>query len=208
MGAPLIFLDCETTGLDPYRHDIWEVAAVRRDVDGTEREYHAFVDHDVSQADALPDSFRLDHVARYQAEVALPPGVMVRQLADFIGVTEDYGKRAHIVGAVPSFDTERLGLLFDAFSVPVPWHHHLIDVEVLAAGYLVGYAHGSFDASGQTEVAAEDSRRAHLEASPPWDSGRLSSLVGVDPDDFERHTALGDVRWAMAIYDAVMGGPS
>lgn len=31
--------------------------------------------------------------------------------------------------------------------------------------------------------------------------------VGVDPDDFDRHTALGDARWARAIYDAITGGP-
>lgn len=78
MRAPLVFLDTETTGLDPYRHDIWEVAAVRRD-----------------PLDAL---------------------------------------------------------------------------------------------------------------APPWDSEAVSRAVGVNPDDFERHTAMGDVRWAMAIYDAVMGG--
>lgn len=201
MTAPLIFLDCETTGLDPYRHDIWEVAAVRRDVDGTEREYHAFVDHDVSQADALPDSFRLDHVARYQAEVAVPQDVMVRQLADFIGVTEDYGKRPHIVGAVPSFDTERLGLLFDAFSVPVPWHHHLIDVETLAVGWLRGRRHTLISEG----VIPADSPAF---PPPPWDSEVLSRAVGVDPARFLRHEAMGDVRWAMAIYDAVMGRTS
>lgn len=33
-------------------------------------------------------------------------------------------------------------------------------------------------------------------------SGRA---VGVDPDRFEKHTAIGDARWAKACYEAVMG---
>ena len=41
---------------------------------------------------------------------------------------------------------------------------------------------------------------------PPWSSDGLSSAVGVDPEQFERHTAMGDVRWVMAQWDAVMGG--
>ena len=41
----------------------------------------------------------------------------------------------------------------------------------------------------------------------PWDSDEISRVVGVDPDDFDRHTALGDARWARAIYDAITGGP-
>jgi hypothetical protein len=30
----------------------------------------------------------------------------------------------------------------------------------------------------------------------------------VNPDDFDRHTALSDARWAKAIYDAVMTPPA
>lgn len=30
----------------------------------------------------------------------------------------------------------------------------------------------------------------------------------AEPDQFDRHTALGDARWARAIYDAVLGAPT
>ncbi len=43
-----------------------------------------------------------------------------------------------------------------------------------------------------------------MRAIPPWDSNKLSLAVGVDPDDFDRHTALGDARWAKAIYERVI----
>lgn len=39
---------------------------------------------------------------------------------------------------------------------------------------------------------------------PPWDSNDLSRAVGVDPDLFKRHTAMGDALWAAAIYERVM----
>jgi hypothetical protein len=39
---------------------------------------------------------------------------------------------------------------------------------------------------------------------PGWDSKELSLAVGVNPDDFERHTALGDCRWQKAVVEAAM----
>ena len=44
----------------------------------------------------------------------------------------------------------------------------------------------------------------HLGIEPPWDSEKLSNLMCVDPDEFDRHTALGDAQWAKILYDAVM----
>lgn len=34
----------------------------------------------------------------------------------------------------------------------------------------------------------------------------LARAVGVEPPTDERHTAMGDARWAMAVYDAITGG--
>lgn len=42
--------------------------------------------------------------------------------------------------------------------------------------------------------------------TPPWPSDELSRLCGVEPSgEHERHTALGDARWAMRRYDAIIG---
>jgi len=42
----------------------------------------------------------------------------------------------------------------------------------------------------------------------PWKSDDLSRLIGVEPPgEDDRHTALGDARWAQRVWDAVMGGP-
>ena len=55
------------------------------------------------------------------------------------------------------------------------------------------------------DIGMWDLRRMSERATPPWDSDALSRAVGVNPDDFDRHTALGDARWAKAMYEAVMG---
>ena len=54
------------------------------------------------------------------------------------------------------------------------------------------------------DVTAAQMRRAEFE--PPWSSERLSNALGVElPNEADRHTALGDARWAARIFDRVMG---
>lgn len=88
--------------------------------------------------------------------------------------------RPHVVGAVPDFDTYRIQRQLGVSG----WHYHLIDVENLAAGWLAG---------------------KRTPPAPPWDSDALSDAIGINPEQFARHTAMGDVLWAKAIYDRVMG---
>lgn len=198
MTAPLVFLDTETTGLT-LNDDIWEIAAIRREPDGTETELHIFVEHDRKKCEQLPPSFREDHDARYRDHQAYTRNQAASAFLDIVR-----NGRPHIVGAVPNFDTERLAWLLRGWSSDwqPTWHHHLIDVENLAVGYLarelaLKIAGGDPDRHTITEAIAA-----------PWDSDDLSRAVGIDPARFERHNAMGDVHWAMAIYDAVMGGAS
>ena len=82
------------------------------------------------------------------------------------------------------------------------WHYHLIDVEALAVGYLAGRGwpldHWG-DPGGETA-------RMFDPRNLPWKSDDLSAALGIRITDDDRHTALGDARWARAIYDAVMNG--
>lgn len=194
--APIVVLDTETCGLDPDSH-IWEVAAIRRDTDGSLTEYHAFVKHDLAQAADLPEEFRKDHDDRYMDVLATTPAGIVDDLRILFDAPTDYRQRAHVVGAVPNFDTERIARLMRYHGVEVPWHHHLMDAETLAIGYLRGTLHAD-------QQAGLNPRRKPF-PGPPWDSDDLSLALGIDPAQFERHTALGDCRWALAIYDRVMG---
>lgn len=186
----IVFLDTETLGvrlLSP----IWEVAAIRRnDETGAETELHLFVRHESDPwYQELPPEFRADYDKRYDDEQAVGIEWAAELIHKFIA------GRPHVVGAVPNFDTERISyqLLREA-QLDNPWHYHLIDVENLIVGYLAGRAsRGDIDAG----LALPDL---------PWSSDDLSLAVGVNPENYERHTAMGDVLWVKAQYDAVMGG--
>ena len=178
---PLVFMDTETTGLS-LADDIWEFAAIRREGDGTpDYPLHLFIEHDADKAATLPESFRRDLEARFNPAVAISPRDAARLIAHVLRPGD--GGKAHVVGAVPNFDTERVALLLAAYGLAPCWHYHLIDVENLAVGYLAG-------------------RGTIL--PPPWNSDDLSRAVGIDPGQFRRHEAMADAEWARAIYDHII----
>lgn len=85
----------------------------------------------------------------------------------------------HLVGMNPSFDARFVGDFMLEQGYPPAWNYHLVDVEALVAG--------------------------KLGVVPPWRSSDLSEKIGIHPTDFDRHTALGDARWARAVYCKTMG---
>lgn len=194
--SALVFVDTETTGL-AWDDQIWEFAAIRREADGREWATHLLIEHDVEKCQRLPEPFLTDHNNRFSHTL---PAISRRAACRIIPPL--FGDRPHLVGAVPDFDALRLAFMFrdeQSFDSQgglnlTPWHYHLIDVENLAVGYLMGLAK-----MGAPEGEFTDFAR------PPWESEGLSRAVGIDPDQFERHTAMGDVLWARAIYDKVMG---
>lgn len=205
----LAFLDTETTGLDPREHEIWEVGIILR-LDSDECcpgdfEYAWQLRPDLDKAD--PKALEIN---RYHERFNVPDGSAAATISPengdpWIGYLsrsealidiQEVLDGAHIVGAVPSFDDAFLKAAFWPLSLRVKWHYHLIDVETLTVGWLEGDA-----AAARAEVDASLTSGVTF----PWDSEDLSARMGVDPAAFDRHTALGDARWARAIYDAVMG---
>lgn len=184
----IVFMDTETLGLD-IAAPIWEFAAIRRTPEGAETQLHIQIHHHadpwLTGPDALPEQFAADYRARFDVSHAWIPSVAAPAIASFLS------GRPHIIGAVPSFDTARIShQLLRPACIPDPWHYHLIDVE----NVVVGYIRGVHAASGQ-----------EMPIEPPYKSDELSAAVGVDPANFDRHTAMGDVLWTRAQWDAVMG---
>jgi len=195
----LCFIDTETVGLDPDAHPIWELALIIDDLEYLMRfdvdpnvgdpialnlsgfhERHWRGNHGggkwMASSPVVVDRWEsIDAAETLKAEDPVPRfGSAKSALQTIASLTHG----CHLVGAVVSFDEERLRRWMHREGVVPSWHYHLIDVEALVVG--------------------------RLGTAPPWDSQYLSTSVGVDPDRFDRHTALGDARWAKALYEAVM----
>jgi hypothetical protein len=187
--TPLCFIDTETTGVHPDRR-VWEVAMIRRDDNG-QHETSFFVEVDLSNA----DPFGLNVGRFYDRHPHYAGGDRARG-GDWLTLysekeaaqeVEEWTRGAHLVGAVPDFDARTLDPMLRRHGLIPAWHYHLIDVEAMAVGYL----------------AALRGRGV----PPPWKSDALSLDCDVKPpSEAERHTALGDARWAMRWYDAMTGG--
>jgi len=202
----IVILDTETTSL---RHDrrVWEAGLIVRDPGRDDKEHHWFirsVDLDLGNADLFslqvgrfydrhPDYDGLPGIG----ECAYPEEYVLREV-------DRLTRGAHLVGAVVSFDADVLATRMRANGICPSWHYHLIDVEALAVGYLNGLSR-----HGHSSVACLDGPCVDEDELPglPWNSDELTrSLHIAAPGELDRHTALGDARWAKAIYDAVMSG--
>ncbi|OCB56174.1 hypothetical protein A5722_14865 [Mycobacterium vulneris] len=179
------FLDTETLGLDR-RAPIWEFAAIRIEDDGTEsaREHfqirHQQKRYGIDWAATLPEWFQRDYQARYRFDQAIDMVDAADRIAKIVA-----GK-AVIAGSNPGFDMERLGDLLAEFDIEPEWHYHPLDVPTIAVGWLTGI-------HGRTPPR-------------PWKSDELTRLVGLDPDEYKRHTALGDVEWCRDLYESITDG--
>lgn len=183
-----VFIDTETLGLDPRIHPVWEVAAIADDLEFV---WHLDLKgHQMLAADPMAVQISGFDKRYPPAGERTPVDVFLDQ---FLALTAG----RHLCGAVVSFDEERLRRLAWEWGRTPSWHYHLIDVEALAVGALAGLAQGW----------RGPERRMRLEAMRdlPWKPGELTRMLGLKPPSAEdRHTALGDARWAKAIYDRVM----
>jgi DNA polymerase III epsilon subunit-like protein len=190
--GPVCFVDTETTGLDPDRHEIWEVGLILPD--GAEHRW--FLPVDLGRADARALAIGRFHDRYPKPSYGPRPHIVdgVTDLDDFAYEFAELTRGRHLVGAVVSFDAERLSKLLRANGACPEWHYHLIDVEALAVGYLAG-----------TRGTTDDDTSVENLVTPPWKSDQLTEALGIHVPEAEKHTALGDARWAKAIYEAVMG---
>jgi hypothetical protein len=195
--TPICFVDTETDGVHPGRKP-WEIALIRRDENG-EQELSFFVEIDLSTADPfglkIGGFYDRHPVGRWLSKAIVGTECPTPNMANGLYSPQDAARLvtrmthgAHLVGAVPNFDTEVFDKLLRAHGLAPSWHYHLIDVEALAVGYVMA-------------LKPDESPGIEL----PWKSTALMEAIGVEtPPEEERHTALGDARWAMAAYDAVM----
>ena len=203
--ARIVFCDTETTSLRPDRR-AWEVGIIAREPGRPDVEHHWFIDQgdlDLGNADLM--SLKIGRFHERHPHYRLDresTGTDTQSEYDVLRLVEAITRGAHLVGAVPNFDADVLGTRMRANGICAAWHYHLVDVEALAHGYLHGLnRHGHSSASCAEGYCVSDEDLPEL----PWKSGDLSAALGIEVSDENRHTALGDARWARAIYDAVTG---
>jgi DNA polymerase III epsilon subunit-like protein len=208
----IVFCDTETTSLRPDRR-AWEVGLIVRDPGCDDIEHRWFVraeDLDLGNADVMSlriGRFYERHPDATPVQKAGVPGAweVTHPEAYVMTQVERLTRGAHLVGAVPNFDADVLSARMRAngsVSLCPSWHYHLIDIEALAVGFLHGLnKHGHSSASCIEGYCVDDDELPGL----PWKSDDLSAALGVKVSEEDRHTALGDARWARAVYDAVTG---
>ncbi len=186
----LIFCDCETTGLDSDRHEVWEVGAIVREwkppeIEGAgtweEKEYHWFLYVNLDKADLIALNIGR-YFERHPTMLAKSKPTDITNGTAFAREFFKLSIGAHIVGAVPDFDTRFLSRILKRNNLLEAWHYHLVCVENLAAG--------------------------KLGIEPPWKSDEIFEKLGIDTSTEEyqkgKHTALGDARVVRDVYDKIM----
>lgn len=125
----LVFVDVETTSLDPDTGEIWEVGAVVRLPDGADVERQWMLQVTLDHADPVSldiGGFQARHPGN---DAAVAP-------AEFAAEFAVWTAGVHLVGNVVSFDAERLRRLLTRHGLAPKWHYHLVDCEALVAGRL------------------------------------------------------------------------
>ena len=183
MFGHLLFLDCETTGLNPDIHRPWEIAW----------KLYTVEDRTMHLVDRRCDMVSLSGVEWIQADrVALDVGRFDQRYYMQSNTPSDYlatvfasiDGKPRLVGSNPSFDDRFVGDWLGRQGASKPWHYHLIDLPSVALGELI-----------TADVEPEELALARVAGLK---SDALSKLQGVDPAKFDRHTAMGDVDWCVA----------
>lgn len=126
----LAFLDIETSGLNPFWHDVLEVAYVREFGDGSTRETHFSLPIDMDRASE--DALRVNRYHARKAELAAIQTNAQRACQRMLVELED----CTIVGANPAFDATFLRfLIWQNRLIEPTWYYRLIDLNTLGTGW-------------------------------------------------------------------------
>lgn len=126
----MVFCDTETTGIDPDRHEIWEIAYAVDDGPILS----SIVDHRPPTLDYFTlQAVRINgYVDRCQPISRNDSDAFERDLIEALSGNT-------IVGANPAFDARMLAARWarqKRDTDPDPWHYRLLDIEAYAAGFL------------------------------------------------------------------------
>lgn len=203
MTRPQIIVDCETTSLVPDygtgKGVIWELALIERDC-GSERLYRMEPDRALADPGALAVG-RFDERTGDMSHYAQAGGPHDSGVTDIAWTGYQTWSRpadlaphvaglldgATIIAANPAFDAGFLAAFLAAYGCEPKWHYRLRDIGSMAWAWL------------------QAGHLPHHLATPAMDASTddLARALGIEPEQFGRHTALGDCRLVAAILDVI-----
>ena len=208
MTRPGVILDTETGGLDPAVHALWEVATIVAGEDGKPAEHLYRMEPDLSAAEprALEVNRYYERTAGMEHDRQRPNGI--HDLASMHDPAAGYWTSPKalapalafwlsgvtIVAANPTFDAGFLSTFLRSHGCAPAWHYRLRDIGSMAYGYLKAR-----QAAGDLYPLCDE--------PPPMDASTddFAVALGIDPSQFERHSALGDCRLVAAMLDVIGG---
>lgn len=122
----LIIIDCETTGLDPQKHEIIEIGAIR--VSTSETFEVKIYPLRIKEAD--PIALRINGYDKEGWKEAYMPSNALKLLSEFAG------KDAYMMAYNVSFDRAFLEKAYKDYNLPYPFHYHHLDLLTLAWEHL------------------------------------------------------------------------
>lgn len=198
-------VDTETTALEPDyvagSGVIWELALIERPPFPRSRVEHLWrMEPDASKADR--DSLRvgryyerterMKHRDLLEHDIARTPanrgGYWSHPPALALHIAQVLND-ATLICSVPTFDVGFLAAFLRANKQAPTWHYRVRDFASIAYGYLRARDNELGDAWAGLDAGTDDFARA----------------LGVDPFNYERHTALGDCRLVADALDVVEG---
>jgi DNA polymerase III epsilon subunit-like protein len=197
----IVAIDVESTGLDPARHVAWDIAIVPED--GSEHQW--FIKPALATAEpmALRIGRYYERTADLQAAGSRKQGPKWADMDKAAAEIARLLDGATLLGHNPPFDAAFIGAFLRRHGHILTADHHQIDTGTLVTGFIAGCRRGY-------QEGAQGDRTAVLGDRYPAPKGKhladMARAVGVDPMDYEQHTALGDAGLAMAVYKAVMVG--
>ncbi len=197
--SKVVFTDCETTGLDVFRHDAWEISWIVWDTNSSK-----YADDDMNRwveatrtiwppslQDAEPMALSVNQfyqrtrpIMEGDRPVFDDPRYVAEEMAYVFA-----GK--HVIGACPWFDDRFYQKFLMQHGYQIAWHYHLLDVEAAALGYMAGL---------------QENRGNYMELPFPWKSDWLAEQLGMTrPEEKDRHTSLGDTREVKQVFERIFG---
>lgn len=128
---PYIFVDTETTGLDPCRHEIWEIGAVKQYADGEEEELDIQLNL-LHENTGSPDALEIcNFYERYRPSESVPVEEGLERFLEF-------SRDGVIFGLNISFDISFFRALAREHNLDFQpeWYYSIIDVKSYSAGVL------------------------------------------------------------------------